>query len=138
MSISSQFSSQDRELTLRPTDPIAMRLVPPVRHKAISNIYSSVRSTNVYEEKSLGIYSPEEDNDTESVIDVTGDRIKVWSRYLGMHARKQLSFGKTFPPNRLSICLRVSTDMWWLGLALFLVCIIEVCAGLPTPCVRWN
>ncbi|TFL07165.1 cation transport protein-domain-containing protein [Pterulicium gracile] len=71
-------------------------------------IAMSVRSTNVYEEKSLGIYSPEEDNDTESVIDVTGDRIKVWSRYLGMHARKQLSF-----------------DMWWLGLALFLVCIIE-------------
>lgn len=34
----------------------------------------------------------------------------VWGNYLAMHARKQLAF-----------------DMWWLGLALFLLCIIEVC-----------
>ena len=42
-----------------------------------------------------------------------------------MHARKQLAFGML-----LMIFFSVTDiaeDMWWLGLALFLVCIIEVC-----------
>ncbi|CDO78022.1 hypothetical protein BN946_scf184907.g12 [Trametes cinnabarina] len=72
-------------------------------------IAMSVRSTNVYEEKSLGIF-PDEDDLTpdEAFSSTAGNRASVWGRYLAMHARKQLSF-----------------DMWWLGLALFLVCIIE-------------
>ncbi|KIK67556.1 hypothetical protein GYMLUDRAFT_257413 [Collybiopsis luxurians FD-317 M1] len=70
-------------------------------------IAMSVRSTNVYEEQSLGIYRDVDLND-EQDFQFTGSRMTVWSKYLAMHARKQLSF-----------------DMWWLGLALFLVCIIE-------------
>ncbi|KAI0941630.1 hypothetical protein AcW1_003472 [Taiwanofungus camphoratus] len=70
-------------------------------------IAMSVRSTNVYEEKSLGVFDDDESVD-EEYFNPTGNRVTVWSRYLAMHMRKQLSF-----------------DMWWLGLASFLVCIIE-------------
>lgn len=55
----------------------------------------SVRATNVYEEQSLGVYHPEDDEqDGESSFDPNGgSRVTIWSRYLTMHARKQLSFG---------------------------------------------
>ncbi|KAF9222488.1 TrkH-domain-containing protein [Gyrodon lividus] len=69
----------------------------------------SVRSTNVYEEQSLGIFRNHDGlSDVERAFQPSGSRMTVWSRYLAMHARHQLSF-----------------DMWWLALALFLVCIIE-------------
>ncbi|KAF8178668.1 cation transport protein-domain-containing protein [Mycena galopus ATCC 62051] len=72
-------------------------------------IAMSVRSTNVYEEQSLGIFRAEDPDDDEENFKPTGEnRAMVWSRYLAMHARRQLAF-----------------DMWWLGLAVFLVCIIE-------------
>lgn len=73
------------------------------------NVYPiamSVRSTNVYEEQSLGIFQNNEEDEAD--FEPTGSRLTVWSRYLAMHARKQLAF-----------------DMWWIGLALFLLCIIE-------------
>ena len=60
----------------------------------------SVRQTNVYEEKSLGIYT---DN---SIDDSSGDEEE--KSYLGLHLRRQLSF-----------------DLWYVFLGLFLVCIIE-------------
>jgi potassium uptake Trk family protein len=61
----------------------------------------SVRQTNVYEEKSLGIYADanhddEEDSDPNS------------TSYLGSHMRRQLSF-----------------DLWYVFLGLFLITIIE-------------
>ncbi|KAJ7188712.1 cation transport protein-domain-containing protein [Mycena filopes] len=73
-------------------------------------IAMSVRSTNVYEEQSLGVFRPDADSDDEEEnFQPAGEsRMMIWSRYLAMHARKQLAF-----------------DMWWLGLAIFLVCIIE-------------
>lgn len=60
----------------------------------------SVRQTNVYEEKSLGIYHSSHDHDTDAE---TGEK-----SYLGFHLRRQLSF-----------------DLWYVFLGLFLVCIIE-------------
>jgi len=69
-------------------------------------IAMSVRSTNVYEEQSLGVFRDPENMDENEFQ--PGARITVWSKYLAMHARKQLSF-----------------DMWWLALSLFLICIIE-------------
>jgi potassium uptake Trk family protein len=65
----------------------------------------SVRQTNVYEEKSLGIYhrqdsQPDEDQDEDGE---SGAR-----SYLGMHLRAQLSF-----------------DLWFIFLGLFLICVIE-------------
>lgn len=77
----------------------------------------SVRSSNVYEEQSLGIYDREnsdEMEDEEQFQNQGGDsRVAVWGRYLSHHARRQLAF-----------------DIWWLALAVFLVCIIEVRARL--------
>ena len=53
----------------------------------------SVRSTNVYEEKSLGVFTDEDDEAEEESFVPSGNRAAVWGRYLAMHARKQLSFG---------------------------------------------
>jgi len=70
-------------------------------------IAMSVRATNVYEERSLGIFE-DEDTQTQDEPSGEGSRAAVWGRYIAWHARQQLAF-----------------DMWWLGLATFLVCIIE-------------
>lgn len=53
----------------------------------------SVRSTNVYEEKSLGVFTDEDEESVDDTFNPTGNRAAVWGRYLAMHARKQLSFG---------------------------------------------
>jgi len=63
-------------------------------------IAMSVRSTNVYEEKSLGVFEDEEGDDNEP----TGP----WGSYLAWHIRKQLAF-----------------DIWWLFIALWIICLIE-------------
>ncbi|KAJ3572113.1 hypothetical protein NP233_g3294 [Leucocoprinus birnbaumii] len=75
---------------------------------SIYPIALSVRSTNVYEEQSLGVF-PQDEEDPDEKFESTGpNRISVWSRYLTMHIRRQLAF-----------------DMWWLAIAVFLICIIE-------------
>ena len=86
----------------------------------------SVRSTNVYEEKSLGVFTDEDEESVDDTFNPTGNRAAVWGRYLAMHARKQLSFGayassrfSGYPSNRLSvkICggsvLRFSSCALW-------------------------
>ena len=55
----------------------------------------SMRKTNVYEEKSLGIYSHEEDEGGEN-------------SYFGTHVRRQLSF-----------------DLWFVFLGFFIIAIVE-------------
>jgi len=76
---------------------------------AIYPLAMSVRSTNVYEEKSLGIYNPQEEVDYDEREFENGEnRIEIWGKYLLRHARRQLSF-----------------DMWWLALSLFLLCVVE-------------
>ncbi|KAJ8591379.1 hypothetical protein M405DRAFT_788957 [Rhizopogon salebrosus TDB-379] len=94
--------------------PLA-RIAPAVKvmyvimmYVSVYPIALSVRSTNVYEEQSLGIYRHDDESENENTFSTAGPRMTVWSRYLAMHARRQLSF-----------------DMWWLCLALVLVCIIE-------------
>ncbi|KAH7928677.1 TrkH-domain-containing protein [Leucogyrophana mollusca] len=80
-----------------------------------------VRSTNVYEEQSLGVFREDYDYvDEERAFIPTGSRMTVWSRYIGMHVRRQLAF-----------------DMWWLCLAVFLVCIIERAALLDEENLAW-
>nr|XP_018267116.1 potassium ion transporter [Kwoniella dejecticola CBS 10117]OBR89274.1 potassium ion transporter [Kwoniella dejecticola CBS 10117] len=64
----------------------------------------SVRATNVYEEKSLGLFGEEEDEDYDS----EGEGAQAVAKYIGWHARRQLAF-----------------DIWWLAFALWLICIIE-------------
>lgn len=47
----------------------------------------------MYEEQSLGVFQDDEDSDEEDEFQPTGSRVTVWSRYLAMHARRQLAFG---------------------------------------------
>ncbi|KAG8897114.1 low affinity potassium transporter [Tulasnella sp. 408] len=77
----------------------------------------SIRSTNVYEQRSLGVYEDVEEDPEDLDPDVDEDAAKLvrgpkgevlFSKYLGMHARRQLSY-----------------DLWWLALALFLILITE-------------
>ncbi|KAJ3542209.1 hypothetical protein NMY22_g3597 [Coprinellus aureogranulatus] len=76
---------------------------------SIYPIAMSVRSTNVYEEKSLGIYHESNNKEEEELqFRHEGPQMNAWGRYLAMHARQQLAF-----------------DMWWLALSLFVVCIAE-------------
>ncbi|THX10628.1 potassium transport protein TRK1/TRK2 [Aureobasidium pullulans] len=56
----------------------------------------SVRRTNVYEEKSLGIFAGEEEDDEEN------------RSYVGQHLRRQLSF-----------------DLWYIFLGFFIITIVE-------------
>lgn len=62
----------------------------------------SVRSTNVYEENSLGVFEDEDESVDENFAPV-GSTATVWSRYLALHMRKQLSFGTNFPVWRRQI-----------------------------------
>ncbi|KAJ4480978.1 potassium transporter [Lentinula aciculospora] len=69
----------------------------------------SIRSTNVYEEKSLGVFEaqPEEVEEEPTDFGNLGPRQRV-GRYLGWHLRRQLSI-----------------DIWWLVWGVFLIAIIE-------------
>ena len=60
----------------------------------------SVRSTNVHEEKSLGVYNDHEHDEEkeEDGFNNDGPRMQVWRRYLWMHARQQLAFGMDILP----------------------------------------
>ncbi|KAL1410029.1 hypothetical protein Q8F55_004031 [Vanrija albida] len=69
-------------------------------------IAMSVRATNVYEERSLGLFEGEEEEEEPEENDEEGAH--AVAKYLGWHARRQLAF-----------------DMWWIVLALWLICIIE-------------
>jgi len=69
---------------------------------AIYPVALSVRSTNVYEERSLGVFEEEEWH-------LEGDsRIAIWGNYLLQHSKTQMSF-----------------DMWWMAFCLIVMCLIE-------------
>ncbi|KAA1472120.1 hypothetical protein DENSPDRAFT_161945 [Dentipellis sp. KUC8613] len=83
-------------------------------------IAMSIRATNVYEEKSLGVFDEESDVEEEEDQDdaqysENDTRVSILGRYLGRHIRRQLAF-----------------DLWWLAGILFLICIIER-DGLNNP-----
>lgn len=73
----------------------------------------AVRSSNVYQDRSLGIYEEEEDSDDEDEKEREFERDKrakpvVWGSYLAWHARRQLSY-----------------DIWWVAGAWLLISIFE-------------
>lgn len=67
---------------------------------SIFPIAISVRRTNVYEEKSLGVWQPHQDDDA--------DESSPTQSYIGNHLRRQLSF-----------------DLWYVFLGLFVIAIVE-------------
>ncbi|ORY75669.1 cation transport protein-domain-containing protein [Leucosporidium creatinivorum] len=71
----------------------------------------TIRASNVYEERSIGVYEESDDEDEiEAQFDTSArtKKPKTTGNYIRYHARKQLAF-----------------DMWWLVGALWLLCIIE-------------
>ncbi|KAJ8508388.1 hypothetical protein ONZ45_g9333 [Pleurotus djamor] len=79
----------------------------------------SVRSTNIYEEQSLGSEVGLPEVSTKEYLRAAETKREAWSRYLAVHVRSQLAF-----------------DMWWLVLALFLVCIVETTMELISVSVK--
>ncbi|KAM5534365.1 hypothetical protein V8D89_011958 [Ganoderma adspersum] len=75
---------------------------------AIYPVALSIRSTNVYEERSLGVFQVETEDEEEPNLDEKRPRRERISKYFGWHFRRQLSF-----------------DIWWLVWGIFLICIIE-------------
>ncbi|KZS90153.1 TrkH-domain-containing protein [Sistotremastrum niveocremeum HHB9708] len=77
---------------------------------AVFPVAMSIRSTNVYEEKSLGVFvpEPEDEEDVEPQFRGIQNRRERIFKYLGWHVRHQLSF-----------------DLWWLVIGIWLVAIIE-------------
>ena len=84
MSIGPYLTGTASDIPLRTVDPIAL----------------GVRSTNVYEERSLGIY-----HDEEAEPDVYGSKAGSGGRYLSWHMRRQLAFGQS------PACQQAGTDM---------------------------
>ncbi|KAF9458719.1 cation transport protein-domain-containing protein [Collybia nuda] len=73
---------------------------------AVYPVAMCIRATNVYEEKSLGVFEPPEGDITEDL-----DKLEVRERvgkYVGWHLRRQLSI-----------------DIWWLVWGIFIVAIVE-------------
>lgn len=93
-------------IPLSDTAPALQFLYVVMMYLAVFPIALSIRSTNVYEEKSMGLYEEEEDG-TSQIEAAYSSNHNIGS-YFAHHARKQLAF-----------------DIWWLGLALWAICIVE-------------
>ncbi|KAK7687989.1 hypothetical protein QCA50_008359 [Cerrena zonata] len=76
---------------------------------AVYPVGLSIRSTNVYEEQSLGVFElPAEDEEEEPHLPEQGSRRERIGKYFGWHLRRQVAY-----------------DIWWLVWGIFLICIIE-------------
>ena len=75
------------------------------RYIAPYPIAMTVRSTNVYEDRAIGVFDSDSDSsDDESLKEKEFEeqvrrvpkhqRQRVWGKYLAFHARRQLAFGK--------------------------------------------
>lgn len=90
-----------------------------------------VRSTNVYEERSLGLFEEADDSDSDDgeagAAQPGPGRGSKMLGYLAFHARKQVrSFLTTTSCSELTrLGVQLAFDIWWLALALWLCCIIE-------------
>ncbi|KAG0664073.1 low affinity potassium transporter [Rhodotorula mucilaginosa] len=92
---------------LAQTAPALQLLYVIMMYIAVYPIAVSIRSTNVYEEKSMGVYDEDFDDDPDE-MEARFDKSHSATAYIGYHARKQLAF-----------------DLWWLALAVWLICIVE-------------
>jgi len=114
---------------------VAQRVTP--RYIAPYPIAMTVRSTNVYEDRAIGVFDSESDSsDDESVEKEFAEqarrvprhqRQRVWGKYLAFHARRQLAFGRYCSSHQYPYSLTPSRllDIWWLVFALFLITLID-------------
>lgn len=63
-----------------------------IQYISVYPIALSVRSTNVYEEKSLGLFGDEVEDDD---LSEEGSGAHAVAKYIGWHARRQLAFGES-------------------------------------------
>ncbi|KIP02880.1 hypothetical protein PHLGIDRAFT_32026 [Phlebiopsis gigantea 11061_1 CR5-6] len=77
---------------------------------AIYPVALSIRSTNVYEERSLGVFElpADEEEEEPDLPEGTASRRERIGKYFGWHLRRQVAY-----------------DIWWLVCGIFLICIIE-------------
>ncbi|TFK37547.1 potassium transporter [Crucibulum laeve] len=77
---------------------------------AVYPVAMSIRATNVYEERSLGVFDvpPEDEDEEPDDLNNLKTRRERIGRYLSWHVRRQMSI-----------------DLWWLVWGVFLVAIIE-------------
>lgn len=90
--------------------PSLLFLYVVMMYIAIYPVALSIRSTNVYEERSLGVFEKppdDEDEEPEELHKIESRKERV-GRYVGWHLRRQMS-----------------VDIWWLVWGLFLVIVIE-------------
>ncbi|KAJ3743179.1 potassium transporter [Lentinula detonsa] len=89
--------------------PAVQFLYVVMMYIAVYPVAMSIRSTNVYEEQSLGVFEaqPEEVEEEPTDFGNLGPRQRV-GRYIGWHLHRQLSI-----------------DIWWLVWGVFLIAIIE-------------
>ena len=96
-----------------------------------------MRSSNVYEERSLGIFEAENDDiENEADYPATDSRVAIWGRYLGRHVRRQLSFGalstrQLFFPSKLT---RVCSQTCGGSLSLCFSFVLLRCGLFVFPC----
>ncbi|KEY71871.1 hypothetical protein S7711_06012 [Stachybotrys chartarum IBT 7711] len=92
-------------LPLSALHPAMMVLYMIMMYISVFPIAISIRRTNVYEEKSLGVYDEREDDDEDTA---QNDMSATALSYVGTHLRRQLSF-----------------DLWYVFLGLFVLSISE-------------
>lgn len=70
-------------------------------------VMMAVRSTNVYENRSIFVADNEDEDGSDVGFESPEGRV-VWGRFLSVHVRKQLAY-----------------DLWWLILVIWIVCLAE-------------
>ncbi|KAJ3570181.1 hypothetical protein NP233_g4576 [Leucocoprinus birnbaumii] len=90
--------------------PALLFLYVVMMYIAVYPIAMSIRSTNVYEERSLGVYELEEQDEYEEPKDIEKikNRRERIMKYFGWHFRRQMSI-----------------DIWWLVWGVFIIAIME-------------
>ncbi|KAF8888456.1 potassium transporter [Gymnopilus junonius] len=101
--------------------PALLFLYVVMMYIAVYPVAMSIRTTNVYEEKSLGVFEAPPDDEDEEPADLSqipSGKERV-GRYIGWHLRRQLSM-----------------DIWWLVWAVFIIAIVER-GNLMDPSKKW-
>ena len=88
----------------------------------------TIRNSNVYEERSLGIYSDDPDYDEEQM-----GSMGILKRFLHMHLGRPNATKEYFVQQQLRA--QLAHDIWWLVLAVWLIVIIENQQFVENPAV---
>ncbi|KAJ7166638.1 TrkH-domain-containing protein [Mycena filopes] len=110
---------------LASASPALQFLYVVMMYIAVYPVAMTIRSTNVYESESLGVFEePPPDEDEEPTnLESYEPRERV-GRYLLWHLHREMSIGKWIV-DQTSLVLTPSSDIWWLVWGVFVVAVIE-------------